>query len=159
MSRVFFSGWMMRLWTLNEDNLSPKLWVQFQDDIIDSDETFSGLSIMMEPEIISLHRLQNDSITQEIQEMGKYDAQNPRYLVAFQRLLRKVWSLVDQLKAGLNATGYHLPNSGLGLLHERRNSIFALLSRFYRNWYLVRKRDYPVTQKYCADKGVRTLQG
>lgn len=95
--------------------------------------------------------LQNDSITQEIREHSKHGGQDPRYLDAFKRLLEKVWSVVDQFEAGLDATGRHLPDSGLGLMHERRKSIFSLLSRFYRNRYLVKQRDFPVTQEYCLD--------
>ena len=57
----------------------------------------------------------------------------------FKRLLEKVWSVVDQLEAELDAKGEHHPDSGLGFMHERRNAIFALLSRFYRNRYLVKE--------------------
>jgi hypothetical protein len=95
--------------------------------------------------------LQNDSITQEIRETSKHGDQDLRYLDAFKRLLGKVWSVVDQLEAGLDATGKHLPDSGLGLMHDRRKSIFSLLSRFYRNRFLVRERDFPITQEYCVD--------
>ena len=95
--------------------------------------------------------LQKDDITQEIRESSKHGSQDPRYLDAFKRLLEKVWSVVDQLEAGLDATGKHLPDSGLGLMHERRKSIFSLLSRFYRNRYVVKERDFPVTQEYCLD--------
>lgn len=95
--------------------------------------------------------LQNDDITQEIRESGKHGAQDPRYLDALKRLLEKVWSIVDQLKAGLDASDKHLPDSRLGLVYYRRKSIFSLLSRFYRNRYFVKERDFPVTQKYCID--------
>jgi hypothetical protein len=95
--------------------------------------------------------LQNDSISQEIREIGKYGEQDVRYLDAFKRLLGKVWSVVDQIEEGLDATGKHLPDNGLGLLHARRKSIFSLLSRFYRNRYLVREQDFPLTQEYCVD--------
>lgn len=93
--------------------------------------------------------LQNDSITKEIRESSKHGGQDPRYLDALKRLLEKVQSAVDQLE--LHATSKHIPDSGLGLVRERRKSIFSLLSRFYRNRYLVKERDFPVTQEYCLD--------
>ena len=60
-------------------------------------------------------------------------------------------SVVDQLQAELDAAGKTLPDSGLGFTHQRRKSILGLLSRFYRNRYLVKARDFPVTQEYCLD--------
>ncbi|MCJ1358843.1 MAG: hypothetical protein MMC33_008843 [Icmadophila ericetorum] len=97
------------------------------------------------------HALQTDKITQEIRESSKNGGQDPQYLDTLKRLVEKVWSVVDQLEAGLDAMGKNLPDSGLGLVHERRKSIFSLLSRFYRNRYLVNERNFPVTQEYCLD--------
>jgi hypothetical protein len=95
--------------------------------------------------------LQNDSIMQEIHENGKHGAQDPRYLDTIKRLLGKVEDIVTQLESALNETGQHLPENGLGLRQERRPAIFALLSRFYRNRYMVKEIDFPVTQEYCLD--------
>ena len=95
--------------------------------------------------------LQNDSITQEIRENSKHGGQDPRYLDAYKRLQEKALSVVDQLEAELDAAGQTLPDSGLGFTHQRHNSILGLLSRFYRKRYLVKERDFPVTQEYCLD--------
>ena len=95
--------------------------------------------------------LQDDSITQEIRESSKHGGQDPRYLDAYKRLQEKAQSVGDQLEAELDAAGKILPDSGLGLAHQRRKSILSLLSRFYRNRYLVKERDFPVTQEYCLD--------
>ena len=95
--------------------------------------------------------LQSYSITQEIRESSKHGGQDPRYLDAYKRLQEKAQSVVDQLEAELDAAGKILPDSGLGFMHQRRKSILGLLSRFYRNRYLVKERDFPVTQEYCLD--------
>jgi len=50
MSRVFSSGWIFRLWTLNEANLASKLWMQFRDGIIELGQVLSDLSAMTELE-------------------------------------------------------------------------------------------------------------
>ncbi|KIW70239.1 hypothetical protein, variant 2 [Phialophora macrospora] len=50
MSRVFSSGWIFRLWTLNEANLASKLWVQFRDGPVELRQVLDGLSVMTEPE-------------------------------------------------------------------------------------------------------------
>jgi hypothetical protein len=50
MSRVFSSGWIFRLWTLNEANLTSKLWIQFRDGIIELGQVISDLSTRTEPE-------------------------------------------------------------------------------------------------------------
>ena len=95
--------------------------------------------------------LQNDSITQEIRESSKHGGQDPRYLDAYKRLQGKAQSVVDQLEAEWDAAGKTLPDSGLGFTHQRRNAILGLPSRFYRYRYLVKERDFPVTQEYCLD--------
>ena len=46
MARVFTSGWIFRLWTLNEANLASKLWVQFRDGTIELGQVFGNLSPM-----------------------------------------------------------------------------------------------------------------
>ena len=95
--------------------------------------------------------LQNDNITREIRELSEHGDQDQRYLDAYQRLLKKVETIVTQLEAELDAEDKKLPDSGLGLMHNRRKSIFSLLSRFYRNRYLVKERDFSISQKYCID--------
>ena len=64
-------------------------------------------------------------------ESSKDGGQDPRYLDAYKRLQEKALSVVDQLEAGLDAAGKTLPDSGLGLTHQRHKSILSLLSRFY----------------------------
>lgn len=83
--------------------------------------------------------------------MGIHGDKDQRYLDAYNTLLGKAWLVVDQLEAELDATGKHLPDSGLGLMHARRKSIFALLSRFYRNRYLVQGRVFDIAQEFCLD--------
>ncbi len=95
--------------------------------------------------------LQRDSITQEIHNSSKYGAQDSRYKDTLKRLMDKVSNMVDQLEKELAETGKIVSESGLGLMHDRRKAIFSLLSRFYRNRYLVKEREFPETQKYCLD--------
>ncbi len=40
LARVFSSGWMSRLWTLQEARLARTLWVQFKDGPVDIDELY-----------------------------------------------------------------------------------------------------------------------
>ena len=40
LARVFSSGWMSRLWTLQEAKLARTLWVQFKDGPVDIDELY-----------------------------------------------------------------------------------------------------------------------
>ena len=94
--------------------------------------------------------LQGDPATKELREASQHGAQDPRYLNALQRLSGKAEVVVDQIEAELKA-GTRLSNSALGLAYEPRKAISALLSRFYRNRYLVRGRDFPPTQRYCLD--------
>lgn len=42
--RVFLSGWMNRLWTLQEANLARTVWIQFKDKVIDLDALMANMS-------------------------------------------------------------------------------------------------------------------
>lgn len=95
--------------------------------------------------------LQNDTVSQNLLENGKYGAQDPRYLEAIKRLVDKVGVVVNQIEDDLDRSGKHLPDSGLGLVQHRSKAIFAMLSRFYRNRYLVKEKDFPDTQEFCID--------
>lgn len=44
LARVFSSGWMSRLWTLQEARLARTLWVQFKDGPVDIDELYMKLT-------------------------------------------------------------------------------------------------------------------
>jgi hypothetical protein len=94
--------------------------------------------------------LQQDDVSKKLREASIFGAQDPSYLEAFQQLGKKANLLADEIEEELNKTGTILPDSGLGLQHQRRQAIFALLSRFYRNRYLVKIDDPSTAQLYCV---------
>ena len=50
MSRVFSSGWVFRLWTLNEANLASELCIKFRDKTIKLGQVLEYLSPLTKPE-------------------------------------------------------------------------------------------------------------
>ena len=55
LARIFTSGWMSRLWTLQEARLARSLWVQFKDKAIDLDSLLVQLRQASSADIKYLH--------------------------------------------------------------------------------------------------------
>lgn len=70
LARVFSSGWMSRLWTLQEARLARTLWVQFQDGPFDIDELYITMT-QIESDIRYLP-FTNDMISQYNSIRSKY---------------------------------------------------------------------------------------
>lgn len=70
LARVFSSGWMSRLWTLQEARLARTLWVQFKDGPVDIDELYMKLT-QIESDVRFLP-FTNDMISQYNSIRSKY---------------------------------------------------------------------------------------
>lgn len=70
LARVFSSGWMSRLWTLQEARLAHTLWVQFKDGPVDIDELYINMT-QIENDVRYLP-FTNDMISQYNSIRSKY---------------------------------------------------------------------------------------
>ncbi len=63
MARVYHSGWMRRLWTLQEASLGRNLWVQFRDQVITIQEKHLQISVkIIKAQDIMRHGLRVDML-------------------------------------------------------------------------------------------------
>lgn len=74
LARLFSSGWMSRLWTLQEAKLARTLWIQFKDGPVDIDELYIKMT-QIESDVRFL------SFTQDM--MSQYDSIRSKYPRAF----------------------------------------------------------------------------